>query len=793
MPTLSKTGLLWQLAWQYHQQHKHHFDSRITALAQVMIFSALLALTLVSSNIQQFLKQDLQQLLGADMVVSSFSPLSQDQVKDLQQQSTAISVQRLLTVTLNKGKRWQRIQLKVVDQAYPLMGEIGVRPSQDQPTGFTQAGPEPGEIWLDPRALASLELKTGDEVLLGAQTFRISGVLEFEPDRLMEGHNVDMRAMIGASSLPDVLHQHPKQQYRYQLQVSQQVMRDIAEKIKAQAPTVTVLNRYSGHPLSRFWKRSENVIGLCFVVILLLAALAIHQAGAGQIKRMSYFGAVCQSQGASRLSTLMMAMCIWIAGLFPLLPLILLLSVSGQMLAIHGLQQQLPGLSLYWDLSAVGGTTGLVMILLLCFQLPGWVKLQRLSVGDQLVRHKDGPDTASGWMMILPSVSILTLVYTDNPHLSGLILLIIFSVLVLMVVLTWGLLALAQKVNLRRLPMLAFSLTLIRQRLAVKASQILALGLGLTLLLMTLMLLTDLQQQILRNTRTHDGNFLITHGTQAHMAPLYQWQKQTGSEIKQMHAYLPGQVTGVNGQHLSDFVSHPSDSASRLERPVRLQLTDTIPDNNQLKAGQYWAAGSQDYQQISVEEEVMEDLGLTLGDRLHFQIYQQRFILKVSGVHEFKAGQSAMTFWFHVPTAMKKQVSQAPLFMGSLELSESGWQALADLWPAVPGMGWVSLQEMTETMTRLLSLISGFIIGFSLLLILMAMLVISAAIQRNITTDSLRNGLLLSMGQSRRHLLQLTLYQSLFTAVVAAGGGYLWHLAYWAIHLPFSICVKLPG
>ena len=87
-----------------------------------MIF--IVTLSLSSDSIQQFLTQNLQGLLGADVVISQKQSLNQAQYREVSALSQNISVTQQITTTLTYKGNWQQAQLKAVDSKYPLQGEL---------------------------------------------------------------------------------------------------------------------------------------------------------------------------------------------------------------------------------------------------------------------------------------------------------------------------------------------------------------------------------------------------------------------------------------------------------------------------------------------------------------------------------------------------------------------------------------------------------------------------------------------------------------------------------------------
>ncbi len=758
------------LAWGHFRQQFHTSDSRLLRWTQLCLLFFLLTLSLTSVSIQGYLQKNLQQLLGADLVISQYQPLTTEQLSHVIASSEGYSINQLQTVTLTHNEQWQSVQLKVVDDYYPLQGTVQISTSLSGQSFASERGPRAGNIWLDSRLFARLNLTMQQSLLVAGQTFTVSAIITHEPDRLLEGHSVAMRAMIhqqDAERLPLVA---DKIEYRYLFNTSVAEKTALLTWVKAQLPAARALHREGGHPLALFWQRVENFIGLASVLLFLMAAIAIDQAGRRQLVNQKRFIALCLSMGMNRGQGIVVSFLQWLFGFIWLLPIALGLAYGAQVLLIEQLQSQFAGIELLWQLPALLKTMAILLVLLMTFQLPGWIELSRVSVA-QLIHQQIARRTH--WLRLvwsLLSIAGLAVTYSDNALLTGLTLGAMLATLLLLMLLTWLVLTGAEKITQGRAGLLPFALFMMKQRLLSKSTQILGIGLCATLLLFTLMLLKDIGQAMDGYRRVHDGNVLIAQAQDHQIDGIKRWAKQTDTQVRQLKPYVRGQLIAVNGVDLATFSGKPSDSMATLQKPVRVHWTADVPLNNRVSEGQWWAPNTADWQQISVEAEVMTDMGLSLGDALSFMINgrSHEFIIKAS--HVYKAGKGSITFWFQVPVAIADELDGSIYYMGSMELPDAAWGKLSMLWQQFPTLRMLSMKEMAASFDQTLAMVTRLVSAFSVMISLMALLVIAASVKGFEADDRRKNGLLLSFGQSKADCLRLTLYEWLFTGGIAAVG-----------------------
>ena len=189
------------LTWNTHRHRLMQRDQLLLTGVLMLLASFLLLLSMVSASTQRHLEKNLQSMLGSDMVLSQFQALSPSQEQALRTRADAVSRTRLLDINLSNGERWEPVQLKLVDSHYPIQGRLSIAEVPGGDTASVPVGPREGELWVGSRLLSRLGLRVGQNVNVGAATLRISAILHHEPDRLLEGHSVKLRALAHENTL----------------------------------------------------------------------------------------------------------------------------------------------------------------------------------------------------------------------------------------------------------------------------------------------------------------------------------------------------------------------------------------------------------------------------------------------------------------------------------------------------------------------------------------------------------------------------------------------------------------
>ena len=746
-------------------------DGRISMATQTALLFFLLTLTLTSASIQRYLVGNLDQMLGSDLVVESHTPLKGVDEAALRAQAKGLSVTQLSHITLTHQDRWARVQLKQVDDAYPLQGLLQIGDTPVAPQRAASQGPGLGEIWLESRLATQLRVQVGEVLTIGGTTLRLSAILFHEPDRIMEGHSTTLRAMVRAESLQGASVQSSKDRTRYLVTANESQQEAIEHWARTALPGAKLLKKIGGqHPLASFWQRTENFLGLASVILFFMGAVALDMTNRRWLAKTRYRLAIYASFGTPKRTGMLMGFSEWLASFMLSVLVASVLATLTHGLIVGQLQDHFPGLEAAAHWMPALKTIGLVFLLLLALQVPSFIQLSRASLLSLIRNPAESGDVWNRLFWSITSVTLLAAAYSDNWLLTGMTLAAIGAALTLMVLLTWTVIRLGDAWGRRRSGLLPFAFFMMRQRLFAKSAQVLGLGLCGLLLLFTLMLMRDLGAMMEKHGRSHDGNLLIAEAQADQIEGIQRWAAETQSSVRTLRPFVPAQLVAVNGKALAEHSQKPSDTLASLKDPIRLSWTDAMPVNNRLVGGNWWPVGTDNWRQISAEPEVMSDMGFRFGDKLTYQIGGKLIDFTLVASHAYKPGGSSITFWFQVPQSARPHLAAPTHYMGSMELPEPAWDALAGLWQQHPTLSLVPLRELTERFDRTLGIVTKVTSGYAAMVLLLALFVLAASVSGFSADDRQKNGLLMSMGLREKDCLWLNFYDWGVTALIAATG-----------------------
>jgi len=759
-----------QFAWHYFKQEYRQPHQKLLRWVQAILMIFIVTLTLSSNTIQHYLQNNLNNLLGADAVLTQKNKLTTKQVTSLENFSDNVVNTLQINTTLTFKGKWQSTKLKAVGSDYPLQGQLLTSLSLQSPAIATSGGPVTGNIWVDSRLLASLGLSIGESIEVGQQVFIVSRVLIHEPDRLMEGHNVSMRAIVNMNDMKKLAFPLDLIQHSYLISASKSQVKQLIDWQEKQLPAAKVHHKSGAHPLALFWQRTENFLGLASIILFFMAAIAIEQIAQVHLKKEQYFSAICMSLGASKSTGLQLSLFKWLINISVLIPVVAILSGVFHWVVVSWLSETFIDLTWQLDVWLTAKTIATSVLLFAVFHSSVWLTLGQTSVSRLFHQNQKSMSLGLAKLCALVVLVLVAVKYSDNGLLTLMLVSSILITILLIAFISWTVLTFGEKCTQKFSGLVPFTLFMMKQRLLSKSTQILGIGLSTFLLLFTLMFLKDLGDTMASYQRTHDGNLMVSQASQLEMDAIEKWSKKYDVNLRQSKPYLYAKVVKINNQTLNEFTKKPSDSLATLSHSIRLHWTQDIPNTNSLVQGEWWEEESDDWQQISLEEEVMTDLGLELGDTLTFIIHQQSYTFTITASHVYKPGSGSIIFWVQMPQTAVEHIKAPQYNMASLELNDEQWPLLGELWQKHPTIRMVSLQELTKQFDSILAMITQVISGFSLMIILLAIIVILSSINALESKEKKKNSVIMSFGFLKSTCLKLNIIEWLITALIIATG-----------------------
>nr|WP_294973543.1 ABC transporter permease [uncultured Pseudomonas sp.] len=749
---------LFRLALRQLWREGRSGELRVLFFALLVAVAASSAIGYFSARLNAAMLVRAAEFLGADLVLSGTRPATGEQVDSglrlgLQH---ARSVEFSSVVATDQGI--QLSSVKAVGDSYPLRGELKSAPEPLQPE-IEGGRPQPGEIWVESRLLASLELKVGDSVDIGRTPLRIARVLTYEPDRAGDFYSLTPRVLMNLQDLDATGVVQPGSRVRYRdlwggppeaLQAYRQATKN-SLAANQQLQDAHHGNRQIGDALGR----AERYLNLASLAAVLLAGVAVALSANRFASRRFDASALLRCLGLSHREALLL----YGTQLFTLGLLASLCGAFLGWLAQLGLMHllgnllppQIPEAGIFPALA--GMATGFVA--LVGFALPPLATLGRVPP-LRVLRSDLLPVPMRTWMAYACALLALGLIMWRLSLDLKLTLALLGGGAIAAVILGFiMLLALRGLRSALQGASLSWRLglgQLLRHPLAA-AGQSLAFGLILLAMALIALLRGELLDTWHAQLPANAPNHFALNILPAEKDSFEQRVKKLSPNAEDLYPMVPGRLVAVNGQPVH-ALNEDVRSERALQRDLGLTWSARLPAGNQIVAGQWWQAGENNgLPGVSVEEKLAGNLGLNVGDRLSFSVAGQTREAQVRSLRSVKWDNFQPNFFmvFEPGTLTDLPVT----YLTSFYLPISQERDLIELARAFPTVTLLPVDALLAQLRSILDQVT-LAVEYVLVFVLAAGFVVLFAGLQATLDERLRQGALLRALGAERQLLVRT-------------------------------------
>ncbi|VAX11136.1 ABC transporter, fused permease protein [hydrothermal vent metagenome] len=631
----------------------------VLAAALVIAVASVTSVNFFTSRIHQALEGQANDLLGGDLVFLSDKPITSAKTE----LATELNLQTAKTVEFPTivlvGEKNQLVALKAVSAAYPLRGHNRTASKMFAQDAEVKGGPAPGTVWSGSRLLTILGVDVGDEITVGNTSLKITAVLTSEPDQ-SEGVllNIAPRLLMHTEDLPATGLIQPASRVVYRLLLAGEA--DAIDKIRLQwkptlAPGETLHDVQDARPEIRSaLGRGEGFLALAALVSVLLAGAAVAMATRRFISRHLDNCAIMRCLGAeqatiSQLYTTQMVLLGVVASMVGIA--LGYLAQWGLMVLLAPLAGiRLPSPS-WWPV-LLGFVTG--MVTLLGFAIPPILQLKNVPTLRVLRRDLGGlqTKTLSAYGIGIAAFALLVLFQAQDLKLAAAIIGGLMLVLVLLALVAGGMLLLLRPLREKGGAAWRFGLVNIYRRSGHSLIQMVGFGIGLMALLLLAVVRTDLLSEWENRLPADAPNRFLINIQPEQLDGVRDFLRAEQVEPPLLYPMVRARLTGINGKTIAveDF---PTDRGKRLvQREFNLSWSDQPQVENKVVSGSWWQPEDHGKPIISVEKSLADELGLTIGDTLTYNVAEQQFTAEITNLRMVKWDSFKANFFVVAPPGL---------------------------------------------------------------------------------------------------------------------------------------------
>lgn len=740
--------------------------NRLLSLCIIVCSCIAASLSFFSSSVQTALDHDIANFLGAPLVVRSDQPLSFDLVPKIQGLQTPVTTSSFTTGAIG-NKSYQSVSLKAVSPSYPLQGELMLRTESGE-ISVKGTRLTPNAAWLDRRAFDELNITLGEQIQIGSAWFKVTGEIVFEPDRLTQLQHALPRVMVSLEGLSQtgIGVNNDRGEYRALFTGDTPALTALEKALpNSLQQDYEVLKPGAGkHPFSRISLRAERLLNVVLALVLLMCGGAAATLADHSVRGYAVPATVLRCMGVNR-HIVTLSLCLQLSALA------LLMSIIGCLLAwlIHPLLIAVMEPHMTLEAAQVKpadllAPIGISMLMVVAFVVPKLQQLGSLPV-ISVLRGQFEAAKRTTFSIFFATIIVIGLLWfsSDNTQLTIMMIGAVVVLGCLSVGFGWVLSKLAsQWHHLFRGP-LKIAIRSIGRSPKRHSAPLTSVAIAMMAILMTITLrgsfLDVLQVQMLET----DGNYIFTGLPEEHKYAFAETVNKNGAQLKGLYPTVSAKLVSINGLPIDQALKTESDTREESRSKVRLSWSKSTPANNLMRQGSWPALGSNE---VSVEYEVMNDLGLSLGDQLGFKIGDTVLTSRISSTREYRAGGSRVMFWFMF--APDTLVTFEQSMMGGILVRENHQAVLSELNQSFPQTRITDLEKQIAGIRTIMIALTRLLNTTLLLLLGGALMVVVASSFANAANRQTRLSLMRALGLQRKHCYAMNVVEQLTIGLVAS-------------------------
>ena len=587
----------------------------------------------VAASLSEGLAREGRTLLGGDVAFSLIQREAKpDEVAFLRSRG-ALSVAATLRAMARTGDgRLALVELKAVDGAYPMLGELTLQPKMPVNELLAERDGAFGAA-ANSTLLARLDLKLGDRVSIGGASFQIRSVVDAEPDKLAGGVGLGPRFLVSEASLraTGLLQPGSLVRWIYRVKLPDSATDDRAataliDEVRSALPQAgwEIRSRSNASPqLERTISRFTQFLTLVGLAALLVGGVGVANAVKSHIDRRRDVIATFKALGATGrdVFTIYLTQVVVLAGIGSVIGLAAGAALPFIIVGVFGKLLPLPVVpALHPDELALSFIYGLLTALAFGLWPLGRVHdvpvaaLFREAVESEWHRPRWRYLALMAVVIALLVAVVIGLAY--DKRVATVFVVSSIAVFALLRGIAAGLMALARRLPRSRFTMLRLAITNIYRPGALTPSVVMSLGLGLAVLVTITQIDGNLRRQFLAALpdRAPSFYFIDIPANEAGRFGEFLKNSAPGSTVEDV-PMLRGRIVSARGVKAEDL-KPSTDSEWVLQSDRGLTYTGEIPKGSKVVEGQWWGADYSGPPLVSMDKKIADGLALKVGDEI---------------------------------------------------------------------------------------------------------------------------------------------------------------------------------
>ncbi len=744
----------------------------------VLLFSvalavaALTAVGFLTDRIGKAVARQANEVLAADLRLRSQEPIPETWRDKAQEFDLQTAETNTFPSVVFAGDLSALATIKAVSETYPLRGNVRVSDTLFGEQRVVDNTPARGKAWADGALLARINADVGDRLTVGSLELEVTAVLTYRPDQSMGFASLAPSLLINIEDIAasGLISEGSRVGYALLVAGNEDAVNEFDAAIQPELPdAVRSSNREeSSERAYRAADRAQRFLSLTAVISLLLSAVAVAMSARRFAHRRMDTVALMKSLGATQRFVISVSVV-----------QLVLLGVLGVVIgSIIGFVAEEILTRILADLIAsdlpdigimpVVLASGSAMVLLVGFVLPSLIQL-RNTPPLRVLRHDVMPPAPSRMLVAgLAIAAVAALLYRSVGDAQMLAILLGGIVVIAIALYLVGRGLVATMGHFRSGVGVAwrYGLANVARRGRDSAIQVVAFGLGLTVLLLLTIVRTDLLEGW-RQTLDEDAPNHFMINIQPHelesVANIY---RSAGVEPPEFVPMIRARMSTINDVSVKDREYPDPGGKWMANREANLSFASNLSASNEIVEGEWWPADYDGPPLVSIEEEAALETGLTIGDRMTFIVAGREVDATIGSVRKINWDSFQPNFFMvFSPGALD---GLPTTYIASLRLEKEQQPVLVTLVRTHPSISIIDLDSILQQIRGIVQKASLAVQAVFVFTLAAGIAVLFAAVQSTIDERRFESAILRALGARKRTVFAGVMAE--FAALGAAAG-----------------------
>ena len=642
-------------------------------IVMISIFLGVFIITAVGSlskNLKHEINNKSSELLGGDFELSTTYQEFPIKIKEWLEKngktSLIIELRTMLTSNQSVGLKRRIVELKAVDQNWPLKGVPIIVPNKSINKSLKMNDNNNGAL-IDASLKNQLEIKVGDVLQLGKTKIQINGIIKKEPDRMFSFATFGSRLLISNATLKASGLVIPGSLVKYKIKFipnNKNIDLSFLNKF-VQGTNISIKNiKNSTNNFNSFIEKTSLFISLVGLITLLISGVGISNGVKGylikKIKNIAIFKALGAQNSIVFKIYFFQIIFIFLISIIPALiagisiPFLLKTLISDSFLSTFE-----P--FIFWEPIIISFLFGLIVCILFTiipisktYEIKP-IQLLRLSAHHSLNNYSK--KISALLLILIFALCFLIFKLTNDLKLS----VYIFGVVLISFLILIGMTNLFF-LSFRKLKFKIGSLLEIARKSLIRPdtfakSIVISFSIGLALLITLNIIEESLEHKIANTINKQAPNYFLIDIQPNQINQVKALTAEfIGEDSLNAQPMLRGRVTAINNIKVENLKIN-KDVNWVLKRDRAFSWSNKTPKNVKIISGEWWPNDYTGPLLLSIGDKVAKGLNVKIGDKIQFNILGRNFEAEIFNTREIIWQNMDINFIFILS---KNKIQNAP-------------------------------------------------------------------------------------------------------------------------------------